>query len=199
MNKTKKVLYSFVSILLISTSCKTNDNKTISTNSTTTSSNLQSTRIAYINVDTLQEKYAYWKTQTDLLVAEQTKMEQEIQSTAQKLQNEYAAFQQKAQSGSLTESEGKAAQQRLMQAQQQLENRRNNLSEEIQKKQLAFSEKLQKNIDEYLAIYNKDNKYDYILSYSKVGQVLYANKSLDITEDVVKGLNSYNSEQSTSK
>lgn len=157
-------------------------------------------KIAYVNVDTLQAKYTFWKSEADALTAEQARVESELQRSAQQLQNDIAAFQQRAQAGTLSEAEGKAAQQRLGQMQQSLETRRTTLAEQLQEKQLAFSEKLQKNIDEYLIIYNKDNKYDYILSYSKVGQILYANKSLDITEDVLKGLNEYKpSSSDTSK
>ncbi|MFA6152058.1 MAG: OmpH family outer membrane protein [Chitinophagaceae bacterium] len=148
-------------------------------------------KIAYVNVDTLQVKYKFWKTEADALTAEQASVESELQRSAQQLQNDIAAFQQKAQTGALSETEGKAAQQRLGQMQQSLETRRTTLAEQLQAKQMAFSEKLQKNIDEYLAIYNKDNKYDYIMSYTKSGQILYANKALDITEDVLKGLNEY--------
>lgn len=172
------------------TSC---DNGKKGTSNTTENSNNpgQGARIAYVNIDSLQEKYGYWKTETEALASEQAKLEAEIQSAAQKLQNDYMALQQKAQSGTLSEAEGRATQQRLAQAQQQLENRRATLSEQFQNKQVAFSERLQKNIDEYLEIFNKDKKYDFILSYSKAGQILHANKALDITEEVLKGLNEF--------
>lgn len=148
-------------------------------------------RIAYVNVDSLQANYTFWKTEADALTAEQARVESELQRSAQQLQNDYASLQQKAQAGSLSEAEGKAAQQRLGQMQQSLESRRANLAEQLQQKQLAFSEKLQKNIDDYLKVFNKDNKYDYIMSYSKAGPILYANPSLDITAEVLKGLNEY--------
>jgi outer membrane protein len=32
--------------------------------------------------------------------------------------------------------------------------------------------------------------YDYILSYSKDGSILFADKTLDITQDIIKGMNS---------
>lgn len=191
MNKilSSKILVaaSFIA-LTINTSCKNEASKT-----TPASSNMAaaSGKIAYVNVDTLQEKYAYWKTESTALAAEQSSLESELQRSAQQLQNDYAAFQQKAQSGNISEAEGKATQQRLAQMQQSLETRRATMSEQLQVKQVAFSEKLQKNIDDFLAIYNKDNKYDYIMSYTKSGQILYANKALDITEDVLKGLNDY--------
>jgi outer membrane protein len=182
--------------LAIATSC---NNKT--PNAPTTSAPTGATtsgKIAYVNVDSLQAKYIFWKTEADALSAEQAKVESELQHSAQQFQQDYAAFQQKVQSGTMSEAEGKAAQQRLGQMQQSLETRRTTLGEQLQQKQLAFTEKLQKNIDEYLAIYNKDNKYDFILSYSKVGQILYANKALDITDDVLKGLNEYKPSTTTS-
>lgn len=182
------LLASSIVALSLSTSC---NNKAGSPAAVSNNGTAPSGRIAYINVDTLQSKYTFWKTEADALTAEQAKIESEIQSAAQKLQNDYAAFQQKAQSGNISEAEGRSTQQRLAQMQQSLESRRTSLGEQLQARQIAFSETLQKNIDEYLAVYNKDNKYDYILSYTKAGQILYANKAFDITDEIVKGLNDF--------
>lgn len=179
-----------IAVLAFTTSC---NNKDTGTAASSSNGGPVTGKIAYINLDTLQSKYTFWKSEADALAAEQAKIESELQSSAQKLQSDYAAFQQKAQSGNISEAEGRATQQRLAQMQQSLETRRTTLGEQLQARQIAFSERLQKNIDEYLAIYNKDNKYDYILSYTKAGQILYANKSLDITADVVKGLNEFKS------
>lgn len=188
--KISTITLAFLAILG-STACNNATTPVASNNSNSTSNG--GSKIAYINVDTLQEKYAFWKNEIDALEADQAKVESELQRSSQQLQNDAAAFQQKAQSGGYSEAEGRAAQQRLAQMQQSLETRQKTLSEQLQKRQADFSKQLQKNIDEYLAIYNKDNKYDYILSYTKVGQVLYANKALDITEDVLKGLNAQKS------
>lgn len=191
----KKIKASTISLALLSivlaSSCSNNKNNNTPASSNATSNTSSASRIAYINLDTLQEKYTFWKKQTEELANEQSRLETEIQNEAQKLQKDYMAFQQKVQSGTVTEAEGKATQQRLGQAQQNLETKRANLSEAFQKKQIEFTEALQKNIDAYLEQYNKDNKYDYILSYTKSGQILYANKSLDITNDVLKGLNDF--------
>ena len=42
---------------------------------------------------------------------------------------------------------------------------------------------------EYLEEYNADYNYKYIFSKSFGGQILYTDKSLNITSDVLKGLN----------
>lgn len=199
----KRPLVLAGSLLLMAFAQSACNNKTAQTNSGSSNSNssvAQSGKIAYINLDSLQEKYTFWKTQAAALETEQASAESELQRSAQQLQNDFNNFQQKAQSGGFaSESEVKSAQQRLSQMQQTLENRRLTLTEQFQKKQIDFNEKLQKNLDEYLEIYNKDKKYDFILSYARSGNILYANKGLDITDDVLKGLNTYQSSGDTTK
>jgi len=41
----------------------------------------------------------------------------------------------------------------------------------------------------FLKRYNKDSKFDFILNYRNGGDLLFQNPGLDITADVLKGLN----------
>ena len=62
--------------------------------------------------------------------------------------------------------------------------------------QEAFNKDFQASLDKLLEAYNKDRGFDYILSYAKGGSILWANKQLDITNDVVEALNEmYKNEQ----
>ena len=55
-------------------------------------------------------------------------------------------------------------------------------------------------IMEYLKVYNQDKKYSFVVSHSFGGPVLFADKGLDITKDVIGGLNaSYAKEKATKK
>ncbi len=166
-----------------------NNKPATTTASSSTIPGTVSGRFAYVNLDSLEEHYTFWKTKKQEMMAQQASIESELQRSAQQLQSDYAAMQQKAKAGTLSQAEGEAAQQRLAQMQQSLESRRATLSEKLQKDQMEFSQTLQKSLDDYLATYNKDNKFDFIFSYTKAGAILYANKALDITNDVIKGLN----------
>ncbi|PZF73424.1 OmpH family outer membrane protein [Taibaiella soli] len=146
-------------------------------------------RIAYVNIDTLEAHYEYLKNKKDDFNKRQANIESELQGSAQKMQNDYVALQQKAQAGSLTQAEGEAAQKRLMQMQQSLETRRQAVTEQLLKERDNFNTEIQKNLDSFLTEYNKDKGYDYILSYSKGNVIMYADKRLDITEDVIRGMN----------
>jgi len=146
-------------------------------------------RIAYVDMDTLQVKYEYLKTEKANLEKESAALEAELGRMGQNLQNEYVAFQKKAQAGTLSQAEGEAAQKKLQQMQQSLEERKQTMSAQLMKKTDAFTKELQEKLDQYLLKYNTDKHYDYILQYQKGGSILFANPALDITADVVKGMN----------
>lgn len=146
-------------------------------------------RIAFVDIDTLEAKYDYFKQKKEEFTRRQSAVEAELQRSAQQMQNDADALQRKAQAGTLTQTEGEAGQRRLLQMQQTLENRRQSLAAQLLKDQDAFNQELQKRLDDFLKEYNKDKGYDYILSYSKAGNILFASSQLDITTEVIGGMN----------
>jgi len=60
------------------------------------------------------------------------------------------------------------------------------LSNELAQKQAEFLQTLQDSLDNFLADYNKDKKFDMILNKATV---LYGDKKYDITQDVINGMN----------
>lgn len=147
-------------------------------------------RIAYVDIDTLEANYDYFKRKKSEFETRQKNIDAELERMANALQNEYVSLQKKAQNGELSQSEGEAAQQRLMQKQNELENKRQSLGSKYLKDQEDFNKEIHDNLHEYIKEYNEEAGYDYILSYSKDGSILYANDALDITQEVVKGMNS---------
>ncbi len=156
---------------------------------TTASANPSSGKIAYVNLDTLESKYEYFKAKKAAFEQKQASMEKEIESMGRNLQNELATFQKKAQAGTLTQTEGEAAQKKLAGMQENMERRRQSLGEQLMKEQNDFNQELQKRLDNFLVKFNENKEYDFILSYIKGGSILYANTALDITEEVIQGMN----------
>ena len=147
-------------------------------------------KLAYVNVDSLEAKYELLKTKRGEFKARQQQMESELQRSYQQMQNDANEVQKKAQANNLTQTEYEAAQKRLMQMQQSLETRKQSLTEQLVKEQDEFNKDLKTRLDAFLADYNKTKHYDFILSYTGAGSsVLYANTQLDITNDVVNGMN----------
>lgn len=146
-------------------------------------------RIAYVDIDTLEANYTYLKTKKEEFTRRQSSMKAELQNSAEQMQRDYANVQRKAQAGTLTQAEYQSAEKRLGQMQQSLQTREAALTEQLLKEQDEFNRELQTRLDKFLEEYNSDKRFDYILSYSKSGSILYADKSLNITNEVIEGMN----------
>ncbi len=147
-------------------------------------------KIAYVDIDTLEAHYDYFKKKKSEFEVRQKNIDADLERMANALRNEVVAFQKKAQSGELTEEQGQAAQQTLLQKEQELELKRQNLGGKYMKDQEAFNKEIHDNLHDYIEIYNEEKGYDYILSYSKESSILFANKELDVTQDIIDGMNS---------
>jgi outer membrane protein len=147
-------------------------------------------KIAYVNLDTLEAKYEVLKTKREEFKKRTEQMENELQRSFDQMNQDAEEVQKKAQANTLTQVEYEAAQKRLGQMQHSLQTRKQSLQDQLMKEQEDFNKDLKSKLDSYLEEYNKNHHYDYILSYSYAGSsLLYVNKQLEITKDVVDGLN----------
>lgn len=151
--------------------------------------NVSGMRVAYVDIDTLESGYTYFKMRKEEFETRQKQIDAELEKMANSLQNDYVALQKKAQAGQLSESEGEAAQQSLMKRQQEIEMKRQNLGTKYLKDQEDFNKELHDDLYSYIEEYNADKGYDYILSYSKDGSILYANDAHNVTADIIRGMN----------
>jgi len=146
--------------------------------------------IAYVDIDSFEANYTYLKDQREKFSKKQEEMEAELQRSAQQLQSSAQSADQKARSGNMSQAEFEATQKKLAQMQQSLQLREQSLTQQLIKEKDEFNDKLHKELDAFIKEYNKDGKYDFILSYSSVGsQLLYVNDAYNITADVIKGMN----------
>ncbi len=151
---------------------------------------IKASKIVYINSDVLNEKYDFVKDLTSAAQVKQQRLENVYQSKAQKLQEDYADLQKKASQGLLSENQSAAAQEDLMKRKEELDRMQGELQvmmEDIQKS----NEEVRKRVIDYVREYNKTGQYNYILTYTDGpgGVVLLANDSLDITNEIIEGLN----------
>lgn len=146
-------------------------------------------RIAYVNMDTL---YAYYDEYTDLktqMAEKQKKMEAELNSKKNQYERRVMDYQDKVQKGLLLTSERQRIEQQLYNDQQNLLKLGESMQNELAEESRVLNNRLGNNIVEFLKEYNKDGKYVYIMSHVFGGNLLYVNDSLDITRDVIMGLN----------
>jgi outer membrane protein len=157
-------------------------------NVATKSANINgSMKIAYVNTDSLLEHYDFYTKSKKELEAEEEKNTNMLNGQAQALQREFEDAQAKV--STMTAMQAQFAQENLQKKQQNLMQQKEMLSDEFGKKMQKMTDDLTNKIHDYLKQYNKDKHYDYILGFQRGGGILYAQTELDITKEIVKGMN----------
>jgi outer membrane protein len=150
-------------------------------------------KIAYLNIDRLNEE----SLEIADLVAETKRRKANIEASVESLSMQYRkkveAYQLSAKAGIASQSELKTAENEIMALEKEAQNKQlqmDNLSMDINQKNAKF----QKNVRDFLVQWN-NAKFDYIFSYSEsVPSMLLGNKTLEITDVVIKEINTeYNS------
>ena len=156
---------------------------------TTDSSAMQrELKIAYVDLDSIQENYNYYKEKMDEFERKKETADRDLNNAFQKIENERIAFVQKG--NAITQVEAENFQRDYTRKMQNLENQKKSLENNIQSEGVKTMEELKKKINEFLTEYNKEKGYSYIFSYSSTINILfYKDTALNITNEVVSGLN----------
>jgi len=149
---------------------------------------LPEARIAFVNIDTLNENYLFISDYVKVLKNKRLALESQLESLSIKFQQDYESAQQSAQSGIMPPAELENKKRDLERQQRELENKQiqmDKLAVEMQEK----NEELQQQVKDFLIRFN-DGKYDYIMAYTNtVPTILLANPKLEITAQVLDALN----------
>jgi outer membrane protein len=149
---------------------------------------LPNAKIAYINIDTLNERYLFISDYVKVLKNKRIALETQMQAMSQKFQEDYESAQQSAQAGLLPPAEMENKKRDLERQQRELENK------QIQMDKLAYdmqekNDQLQRDVKKFLTE-NYEGKYDFIMAYTTtVPTILLANPKLEITYQVLEALN----------
>jgi outer membrane protein len=145
-------------------------------------------KIAYVDLDSIQEKYEYYRTKMSEFEKKKESADRELNSSFQKIENERVAFVQRG--NAITQVEAESFQRDYTRKMQNLENQKRVMENQIQEDGIKTMEELRKRINDFLEEYNKTQGYSYIFSYSAGLNVLfYKDPVYNITDEVVAGLN----------
>jgi len=145
-------------------------------------------KIAYVEVDSLMTQYEYCKEYSLILEKKSQNIQSTLQQKGQALQAAANNFQQKLQQNAYTREQAEQIQMGLQKQNADLEALQQRLSAEFQEETAKFNDALHDSLQHFIDKYNKDKKFTMILSKSG-DNILYADKSADITSDIIAGLN----------
>lgn len=144
--------------------------------------------MAYVDLDSLNEKISYIKNKRKELEAEQEAIENEWQAGYRNLENQKNTFLKKG--NAITQEEAEKFQQQLQEQQYQIDNKKQTLTQKLNDKSYKIMDGIQKKIKAFLEDYNSERNYTYIFTTGNgLDYIAYKDSSLNITQDVVEGMN----------
>lgn len=143
--------------------------------------------VAMVNSDTLMNQYAYAEVLRDQLTTMTLKYEGVLRQKESKLRADAEKLQREA--ASLSQFEGQNRQRKLYDAQEKLQQTQEDYTRKLMEMEQGFNRDIHNAINEFLGRYCADKPYEMVLSNSDLGIIRWADKSLDITNEVLTGLN----------
>ena len=159
---------------------KANDN----TKTEGQSSAPQAGSIVYIQLDSIVAKYDMFNDLKSELEDKVQKIQNELQSKGRAFERDVKAFQDKIQKGLLTQAQAEENNRVLTNRQADLQNLSAQKEAEIQEENAVMMNKVMDAIETFVKKYNGEKKYALILT-----GVFEGDPNLDITNDIIEGLN----------
>ncbi len=143
--------------------------------------------LAVINIDSLEKHYTLFTSKKDELEKKQRQAEALLDKKITELENEYVAAQQAA--PTMSAAQLQETQNRLQKKQREVQELQRKLEVDFQQQIVAFNKQLQDSLTSFLEFLNADGRYALILTKMTGGNVVYARPEMDITQQVIEGLN----------
>lgn len=144
--------------------------------------------IAYVELDSLNEKISFIKEKRKELESEQRAIETEWDNGYRGLENQKNTFLRKG--DAITQQMAEEFQNDLIQQQQRIDQKKQGLTQKLSEKSYKFMDNIQKELKDFLIEYNKTKNYQYILTTGTgLDYMVFKDSTLNITSDVVNGMN----------
>ncbi len=146
--------------------------------------------VVYVQLDSLLMNYDMYNDEMTAFQSKVQGIQEDLQKKQRRLESDAKSFENQVQKGLLTRSAAEEQQNKLLQRQQSLQNDAAQKDAEMQEEQAVLNNRVYFAVKEFIEKYNAEHQYSLILTTSGVtNTVLNVNPGLDITADVIKGLN----------
>ena len=145
--------------------------------------------IVYVDLDRILMDYDMANDLRSVVETKAQNIQAEITRRGKKLENDVKSFQEKMNKGLMTRSVAEVQQQKLMKQEQEFNEYAAQKQAEIQEEQVVMMNQLGDAIKTFIDSYNAEKQYAMILTNSGGAPVITADAALDITEDVLAGIN----------
>jgi outer membrane protein len=152
--------------------------------STTREERPGSFRIAYFEMDSVENSFKMVKD----VKADLSKEEDRLNGEMNRLQKLYNDKLSQFQRTEMSQVQSEAASKEMLAMQDEIRGKKQNMDQHYQDLYMRKMQDVKAKIEEFLKEYNKDRGYSYIFS-NEPGFIYYKDTAFNITHDLVKGLN----------
>lgn len=144
-------------------------------------------KMVYVNSDSLMESYKFFKDMKSKIEKQRDSLDKVLTGAGNALQADIEAYQQRAEG--MSPSERQLREESLMRRQQQFVESRDKALEKLSHQEEALNDSVHNDLVNFLHEFNRTHGYDFIFGYQRGSGILLAHDSLDITKEVLEGLN----------
>ncbi len=178
-------IVALLGVVLLFINKMSGDTENVSDNETTTVN-----KIAYVNMDTLVGAYNYYNDLQTAFYVKQNEKGAELDSRYRALQRKAYDISNQVKNQMMTPTKAQKMQQGLAEEEQRILQDKQTYELELAEESQNISLEILDSIKNYVELYNKYKNYNLILTNDTLGKtVIYAEKNMDITNDIIKGLN----------
>ena len=176
-------LFLFTQCTNTSSTGETNKERTLNVDS------INGIRIVYVDLDTIMYRYDFAVDINKEMISRETRIKSTLKSRREQLEEEITEFEYKCNAKTFSsESQYNEEREEIINKEQEFFKLRDELYMQLETETLAKNKELRDTINNYIREHNKEKGYDFIIT--KIGDnILYANSTLNITMEIVDGLN----------
>lgn len=189
-NKLFTVVAAFITALTFTQCAKEAQPAQVAANTETAAATTQSgLKIAYVDIDSLLSNYKLSVKLNNDMLRKTENAQLTLGEKAKSIQADMADFQKKLENNVFaTRERAESEQARIVKRQEEYARLEQRLAGELAAEEQKNSIALRDSINNFMKEYNATHGYDIILS--RIGEnILFANEALDITKEVIDGLN----------
>ncbi len=146
-------------------------------------------KVAYVLIDSLLANYSLAQELTVELLRNKSNLENELSTKGQTLEKKIAEFQNQVQKRLITTLDAQQKEKQLTEEQQVFINLQNDMQNRLMQEEQVMNQLVYETVIDFVDRYNENKEFKVIISQTSGGVLLYAETYMNITNEVLEGLN----------
>lgn len=156
-------------------------------------------KIAYFNTDSVFQNYLMVNELRDALKLEKEKLEGVFNTKQSAFEQKVKNYQTNLQNNSINAVQAQNAEKQLMKEREEIMLINEQYTQQLATKEIDMNKTITEAILAYSQKFNKTYGADYILGYTKGGPIIVVNEKMDLTKEIIEGLNKEYNENKAKK